>query len=426
MKGFEVRAAGAGAELLIFGEIGWEVSAADVVSRLTSLDGVDVMGRVKSYGGDAYEGVAIANALRGYSRSVTTVVEGLAASAASVIAVGGGDRVVIRPSAEVMIHDAWSFSDGDAEELRKRADRLDQLSGSIAEVYALKAGTPVEMWREAMRSETWFSADEAVSAGLVDAVEDARDTAVVSARADARVARTFNYAGRRFAPSPALGALTGRREGDKVSFVADVASRLGMTESTDDPDKVLAALAEALGEAEDEVVEAAPPVDEVEGDPAGDDEVAGGDAVVGDDVEVEGDESSDDDGDDDDDDEVDDEVEGDPVGDTVVIDADVYRELLDRAARGDSADEADAERRAGELVSAAIRDGKVLGAKRAGLVKAAIEDFAATKAHLDSLASGTIPVAEKGRGGSDESRVASGEKNRRRARTAGRFGPPVV
>ena len=420
MKGFEVRAAGAGAELLIFGEIGFEVSAADVVSRLTSLDGVDLLVRVNSYGGDAYEGVAIANALRGYVGSVTTVVEGLAASAASVIAVGGGDRVVIRPSAEVMIHDAWSFSDGDAEELRKRADRLDQLSGSIAEVYARKAGTPVEMWREAMRSETWFSADEALSAGLVDAVEDARDTAVVSARADARVARTFNYAGRRFAPSPALGALTGRREGDKVSFVADVASRLGMTESTDDPEKVLAALAEALGEVNDEVVETVPPVDEVVGELAGDDEVAGGDAVVGDDVEVEGDESSDDD------DEVDDKVEVDPVGDTVVIDADVYRELLDRAARGDSADEADAERRAGELVSAAIRDGKVLGAKRDGLVKAAIEDYAATKAHLDSLASGTIPVAEKGRGGSDESRGASGAKNRRRARPAGRFGPPVV
>ena len=424
MKGFEVRAAGAGAELLIFGESGFEVSAADVVSRLTSLDGVDLLVRVNSYGGDAYEGVAIANALRGYVGSVTTVVEGLAASAASVIAVGGGDRVVIRPSAEVMIHDAWSFSDGDAEELRKRADRLDQLSGSIAEVYARKAGTPVEMWREAMRSETWFSADEALSAGLVDAVEDARDTAVVSARADARVARTFNYAGQRFAPTPSLGALTGRREGDKVSFVADVASRLGMTESTDDPEKVLAALAEALGEVNDEVVETVPPVDEVEGEPAGDDEVAGGDAEVGDDVE--GDESSDDDDDDEGDDEVDDKVEVDPVGDTVVIDADVYRELLDRAARGDSADEAEAERRAGELVSAAIRDGKVLGAKRDGLVKAAIEDYAATKAHLDSLASGTIPVAEKGRGGSDESRGASVENNRRRARPAGRFGPPVV
>lgn len=414
----------AGAELMVFGEIGWEVDASAVARELKALGSVDLTVRINSYGGSAFDGVAIMNALRGYAGRVTTVVEGIAASAASVIAVGGGDRVVMRPGSELMIHDAWQYADGSADELRKIAETLETLSASIAGVYAAKAGTPVEMWREAMRVESWFSADEAVSAGLADVVEDARAAVVpVANRAQSRVARTFNYAGRGDAPRPSVladAALSGREGGD-MSFVKAVAARLGMTESVDDENVVMAALAEVLGEVDETSGGDTPPAVDEDGDtpPVDEDETPvdeDGDTPPAVDEVVDEDEDGDEDEDDDEDEDGDEDTP--PAVEVVTLDPDVYADLLERARRGDAADEAAVERDASELVAAAIRDGKVLAAKRESLVARAVEDFDAMKAYFDTLASGTIPVAEKGRGGSDESRGDKGPR-RARARLAG-------
>lgn len=237
-------------ELLIYGEIGWDVNAADIATRLGELDGGDLTIRVNSPGGDVHGGLAIMNSLRGYAGKVTAVVEGLAASAASFIIVGGADRVVVRPGAEIMVHDAWTYADGNAAEMEKSAADLNRLSGTLAGIYAAKAGGTADEWRDIMRAETWFTADEAVAAGLADAVEDARtaepeDPAAVAARSRrAGVMARFRYAGRRAAPAPTINSPSGheRKEGG-MSALADLARELGQDEK-----KMRAALARFFAE----------------------------------------------------------------------------------------------------------------------------------------------------------------------------------
>lgn len=196
-------------EILIYGEIGGDVVASSVVSELRGLDTDEITVRVNSPGGDVYEGLAIMNALRSHPATVTAVVEGLAASAASFIAVGGADRVVMRPTAELMIHEAMSFIGGNAAEMSRVVDDLDRISANLSTVYAERSGGDPAEWRERMRAETWFSAEEAVAAGLADAVEDGR--AAVAA-VTGRVTNHFKYRGRSVAPSPTLTALSGQKE----------------------------------------------------------------------------------------------------------------------------------------------------------------------------------------------------------------------
>lgn len=215
-------------ELLIYGEIGWDCVASDVVRELQSLEG-DVVVRVNSGGGDVYDGLAIMNALAAHDGSVTAVVEGLAASAASFIVVGGADRVVMRSTAELMIHDAMSFVGGNAEEMLSAITDLERISDNLSAIYAQKAGGEPGDWRALMKAETWYSADEAVSAGLADAVEDGR---AVEARAGRRVVMAkFRYQGRRAAPAPTVNRPAGHeRKEHAVSALADLAREMGLDE----------------------------------------------------------------------------------------------------------------------------------------------------------------------------------------------------
>jgi ClpP class serine protease len=125
-------------------------------------------------------------------------VDGLAASIASVIAMAG-DKVVMAPKASMMIHDGWSVSVGNAAEMRKIADLLDKQSEVIASVYADRSEQPADFWRDRMRDETWYTAQEAVDAGLADEVEGQEKR--VDDQFDLSV---FAHAGRGSAPDPVL------------------------------------------------------------------------------------------------------------------------------------------------------------------------------------------------------------------------------
>ena len=131
------------AELLIYDVIGWWPNDAETLAReLKALEADEIIVRINSPGGSVFDGFAIYNALRAHAASVTTIVEGLAASAASLIALAG-DKVVMRPASELMIHDAWTAVAGPAEEMRKTAEHLDRVNTIVAGIYAAKAGTPV-------------------------------------------------------------------------------------------------------------------------------------------------------------------------------------------------------------------------------------------------------------------------------------------
>jgi ATP-dependent protease ClpP protease subunit len=176
--------AGASAELWLYGVVGgfwWGFSSDTVAHALRSLDDdvEKIVVRLDSPGGSATQGLAIANLLANHAASVTVVVDGLAASAASQVALAG-DEVVMSPGAQMMLHDAWMITIGNAAELHSDADWLDKQSRNYAETYAHRAGGTAEQWREVMLAAagrgTWYTAQEAVDAGLADRVGNIAST----------------------------------------------------------------------------------------------------------------------------------------------------------------------------------------------------------------------------------------------------------
>ena len=141
----------------------------EFAAQLAAIKG-DIDVHVNSAGGDVFQGIAIASALSAHNGKVTTVVDGLAASIASVIAQAGSTRVMA-PGSMMMIHDAFGAAVGNEAEMRAMADTLSKVSANIAGMYAERAGTGTAgSWRALMRAETWYTAAEAVEAGLADVI----------------------------------------------------------------------------------------------------------------------------------------------------------------------------------------------------------------------------------------------------------------
>jgi ATP-dependent protease ClpP protease subunit len=158
------------AEIYVYDEIGgWGVQAGQFAAALRDLDVSSLKVRINSPGGDYFDGVAIYNLLKEYKATVSVVVDGLAASAASIVAMAG-DTVAMGKGSQMMIHDAMIATIGNAADLREMADQLDVTSQDIAQLYADRAGGTVTEWRDQMRAETWYSAEDAVAAGLADEV----------------------------------------------------------------------------------------------------------------------------------------------------------------------------------------------------------------------------------------------------------------
>ena len=116
-----------------------------------------------------YEGFGIASAIQRYEGETTAYVDGIAASAASYIAVMA-DKVIMSDFAQLMIHDAWTYTSGNAAELLVAAERLEAVDGTIAGIIAARSGMDVEDVRSAMDAETWYDAQAAVDAGLADEI----------------------------------------------------------------------------------------------------------------------------------------------------------------------------------------------------------------------------------------------------------------
>lgn len=159
------------AEVHVYGDVGdGGVTAAEFIRELAGIDAGEITLRINSGGGQVFDGLAIHNALRSHPARVTVYVDALAASIASVIAMAG-DRVIMREHSQLMIHDARSWlGDSSPQQMREYADFLDRQSDNLADVYVRRAGGTRGQWRERMRQDTWYSAAEAVAAGLADEV----------------------------------------------------------------------------------------------------------------------------------------------------------------------------------------------------------------------------------------------------------------
>jgi ATP-dependent protease ClpP protease subunit len=229
-------------DMLIYDEISWwGICAQDVVDALDGVTG-DLNVRINSPGGDVFDGFAIYNLLAGWDGKVTVVVDGLAASAASCIAMAG-DQVTMQRASQMMIHDASGLCIGNAAEMTEMAALLNRVSDTIAGTYADKAGGDVAEWRAAMRTETWYSASEAVAAKLADVMAPSRhnqtgepdepgrkpDEPDESMAATASFDLTcFQYAGREHAPAPViLGTAVGPHEGTAKEGTWDAGAEQG-------------------------------------------------------------------------------------------------------------------------------------------------------------------------------------------------------
>lgn len=167
------------AELLIYGDIsdetwwGDEVTPRQFHDDLATLEGKDLCVRINSGGGDVFAAVAIYNQLKTYGGKVTTRIDGLAASAATIIACAG-EQVIMPSNALFMIHNPAMFAFGgyDANEMRECAEQLDVVKQTIVNTYLTRSSLSEEELCQMMDDETWMTADEALDYGFVDTIDE--------------------------------------------------------------------------------------------------------------------------------------------------------------------------------------------------------------------------------------------------------------
>ena len=187
------------AEVFLYDEIGaWGISAGDFAKELGEVTAKSIDLRLNTPGGEVFDGLAIFNALQRHPARVTVHIDGLAASIASVIAMAG-DEILIDRYAQMMIHEAHAIAVGSTKDMSAMAKLLDEYSDNIAAIYSSRAGGDKTGWRERMKAETWFSASEAVKAGLADRIAETTVKGKPAATWDLSM---FNHAGRAHAPDP--------------------------------------------------------------------------------------------------------------------------------------------------------------------------------------------------------------------------------
>jgi ATP-dependent Clp protease, protease subunit len=241
---YAIRARAGGAEIAIYDEIGaYGVSAKGFLGELGALpDGTPIDLRLNSPGGSVFDAVAIHNALKRHEGPITVWIDGIAASAASYVAMAG-DEIVMPENAFLMIHDPAGLVMGTAEDMRAMAEALDKVKGSLLAGYATKSGRAAEEIAVLMAAETWLDAKDALELGLADRLAE-----------PVRIAAAFDIGRFRNAP-PALVEAEPAAEDAEHTDTAGGAAEGGSETSGNGED----GLAEADGEAAREDADEDPP-----------------------------------------------------------------------------------------------------------------------------------------------------------------------
>ncbi|WP_415409773.1 head maturation protease, ClpP-related [Staphylococcus agnetis] len=150
------------------------INSRDIAEALDDVD-KDVLIRLNSPGGDAFQGIEIYNYLKSHSSHITVEITALAASAASIIAMAA-DELVMSKGASLMIHEAATIAIGNKADVKKTLNALETLDASIVEVYKDKTGLDEKEIEQLMTGETWFTAKDAVDKGFADKLKDTVET----------------------------------------------------------------------------------------------------------------------------------------------------------------------------------------------------------------------------------------------------------
>jgi ATP-dependent Clp protease protease subunit len=156
------------------------LSSAYVKSQLDAAAGADVAVHISSVGGSAFDAIAIYDLLKKYPGNVTTHIDALAASAASVVAMAGS-KIVMSKYALLMIHKPMVGSGGNADELLKDVQMLNVVQSRLAQIYMDKSGLDGVTVNSLINSVTWMTADQALNLGFIDVIEDYSETIINSA-----------------------------------------------------------------------------------------------------------------------------------------------------------------------------------------------------------------------------------------------------
>lgn len=164
----------------VIGEDYWSgggVTAKKVAAQLRAIGDRPVEVQINSPGGDMFEGIAIYNVLREHAQTVTIKVMGMAASAASIIAMAG-DQVEIGAASFLMIHNCWVVAIGNRHDMRDTADFLEPFDSAMADVYSARSGADAKAVAKWMDAETYMSGSMAIDRGFADALLSADSMAV--------------------------------------------------------------------------------------------------------------------------------------------------------------------------------------------------------------------------------------------------------
>jgi ATP-dependent Clp protease protease subunit len=168
---YRIENKGEEATIYLYDEIGfWGVELQPFVKDLNELTAKTIHLRINSPGGSVFDGTTMYNALKEHPARIVAHIDGLAASIATVIAMAA-DEVIAAENSFMMIHEPWSAMAGGADEMRKQADLLDKVGTMIAQVYTDRTGADEKVISGWMTDETWFTAEEAEAAGLVDKID---------------------------------------------------------------------------------------------------------------------------------------------------------------------------------------------------------------------------------------------------------------
>jgi len=177
MKWYEIKAKSDVSEIWLYDEIGiWGIGAKEFIVELNAIKSPKIDMHINSPGGEVFDGAAMYNAIKRHPAMVTTYIDGIAASIASVIALAG-EQIVMAENAMYMMHNPSGLVMGNAEDMRKTADILDKIRDTMIGAYIGKSGKGEDEVRAMLDAETWMDADEAHAAGFVDSIGDKMDMA---------------------------------------------------------------------------------------------------------------------------------------------------------------------------------------------------------------------------------------------------------
>ncbi len=203
----------------VIGEDWWTgggFTAKRMAAALRSLGKGPVTVSINSPGGDMFEGIAMYSMLREHPGEVTIKVMGLAASAASIIAMGG-DQVQIARPAFLMIHNCWLGVAGNRHELREVADQIEPFDAAMADVYAARTGEPIEAMAKLMDRESWIGGSAAVDQGFADALLDSEEVKKGEGKTQAAAVRRLESALR----------ASGMSKSDAMTLISEFKSSAG-------------------------------------------------------------------------------------------------------------------------------------------------------------------------------------------------------